>query len=144
MGDNSVSLPNPIDLTMPRPFRLNRTITSLMICLMGVVLCWGYLSQPVQAAHCRTLKGSKFEGKSVCIDWIKRSAKRYWEYQAVLSIDGVAQAKQTYDCRSRVIIEPDDTIISFKRNEPGSVVCDLYRERSKSMRLSDLSSPERS
>jgi hypothetical protein len=48
-----------------------------------------------------------------------------------------------YDCRSRIIVEPDDTAIAFGRNDPGAVVCDLFRERSKSMRLSDLSAPRR-
>jgi hypothetical protein len=93
-------------------------------------------TQSAHAAHCRTLKG-----QNVCIDWIKRSAKLYWEYQAVVSIDGKPQEKQVYDCRSRVIIDDQNTAFSFGKNDPGSVVCDLYRERSKSMRLSDLRGP---
>ncbi len=88
--------------------------------------------------HCRTLKDRR-----VCIDWIKRSAKRYWEYNATVSIAGVKQPTAVYDCLSRVIVEPDDTAIAFGRNDPGAVVCDLFRERSKSMRLSDLSAPRR-
>jgi hypothetical protein len=115
--------------------------SSLVSRLLRAVLVVGLLFTviwvaPAEAAHCRTLKG-----QNVCIDWIKRSAKLYWEYQAVVSIDGKPQEKQVYDCRSRVIIDDQNTAFSFGKNDPGSVVCDLYRERSKSMRLSDLRGP---
>jgi hypothetical protein len=123
---------------MPPSRRLQ--LRTLLSCLLGFWLSWTCLTTPVLAApfHCRTLKG-----KPVCIDWIKRSAKRYWEYEAVVTVDGKAQPKEIYDCRSRVIVDKDDTAFSFGRNDPGSVVCDLFRERSKSMRLSDLTSPKR-
>jgi hypothetical protein len=105
-----------------------------LVCLL---CCLTFGWTPVaEAAHCRTIKG-----KEICIASIRRSAKRYWEYQAIVAVAGVAQPRQVYDCRSRVIIEKDDTIFSFGRNDPGSVVCDLFRERSKSMRLSDLAAP---
>lgn len=113
--------------------------------LLPIFLCFtlllgnGAIAAPAAAAqHCRTLKD-----KPVCIAWIKRSAKRYWEYKATVTVNGVKQATAVYDCRSRVIVEPDDTAINFGKNDPGAVVCDLFRERSKSMRLSDLSAPRR-
>jgi hypothetical protein len=92
---------------------------------------------PAQAAHCRTVKG-----QPVCITSIKRSAKFYWQYRATLSIAGKNQPPANYDCRSRAIIDEYNTALSFKRTDPAAVVCDLFRERSKSMRLSDLSAPK--
>jgi hypothetical protein len=98
------------------------------------------LARPVQAAdfnHCETLKGQR-----ICITWIKRSAARYWEYRAAVTVDGKARPVENYDCRSRVTIEKDGTIFSFRKTEPGAVVCSLYRERSKSLRLTDLKAPK--
>jgi hypothetical protein len=103
-------------------------LLSLGLSLTGVA--------PAQAAYCQTLDGHK-----ICIVAIKRSANRYWEYQSTVSIDGQPQPSQVYDCRSRVIVEPDGTIFSFYRNDPGTVVCSLYRERSKSLQLFDLKAP---
>jgi hypothetical protein len=116
-----------------------RFLLTIFLCL-SLWLGDAPITAPAVAAplHCRTLKD-----KPVCIDWIKRSAKRYWEYNATVSIAGVKQPTAVYDCLSRVIVEPDDTAVSFGRNDPGAVVCDLFRERSKSMRLSDLSAPRR-
>jgi hypothetical protein len=122
--------------------RLATFMRFLLSIVLGLGLWLGHAvwALPVDAAplHCRTLKD-----KPVCIDWIKRSGKHYWEYKAIVSIAGVKQASAVYDCRSRIIVEPDDTAIAFGRNDPGAVVCDLFRERSKSMRLSDLSAPRR-
>jgi hypothetical protein len=115
---------------------LRSFLLSSLACLVFGLSLTGF-ARPVEAAvHCRTLKD-----KPVCIEWIKRSAKRYWEYKATVSIAGVKKPAAVYDCLSRVIVEPDDTAIAFGKNDPGAVVCDLFRERSKSMRLSDLSGP---
>ncbi|MBE9030132.1 hypothetical protein IQ266_10365 [filamentous cyanobacterium LEGE 11480] len=112
----------------------------LLAIFLGLSLLLGncITAAPATAAvqHCRIVKG-----KRVCIDRIKRSAKQYWVYKATLTVNGVKQAPAVYDCVSRVIVEPDDTIIHFGKNDPSAVVCDLFRERSKSMRLSDLSAP---
>jgi hypothetical protein len=86
--------------------RFNSLLTIGGLCLLWLGLLWIPTPDAI-AAHCRTVAG-----KQVCIAWIKRSAKRYWEYQAVLAIDGTNQPKA------------------------------VYRERSKSMRLSDLSAPK--
>ncbi|MFM2430816.1 MAG: hypothetical protein RLZZ511_2029 [Cyanobacteriota bacterium] len=116
-----------------------RTSLICLTCLTLACLTFsfiGFTASAEAAIRCRTLKG-----QPVCIEWIKRSAKRYWEYKATVSIAGVKQPAAVYDCLSRVIVEPDDTAIAFGKNDPGAVVCDLFRERSKSMRLSDLSGP---
>jgi hypothetical protein len=109
-----------------------RYFAALLLLLLSV-----WVAPPAQAAYCQTLNDHK-----ICIVTIKRSANRYWEYQSSVSIDGKAQPSQVYDCRSRVIVEPDGTIFSFYRNEPGTVVCSLYRERSKSLQLFDLKAPQ--
>jgi hypothetical protein len=117
--------------------RFKSLLTIGGLCLLWLGLLWIPTPDAI-AAHCRTV-----EGKQVCIAWIKRSAKRYWEYQAALAIEGKRQPKAVYDCRSRAIIDEYDTAIPFRFNDPAAVVCDLYRERSKSMRLSDLSAPKK-
>lgn len=46
------------------------------------------------ASVCRT------EGEQkICLVSIKRSAKYFWEYRVVLSIDGKKQAPEKFDCR---------------------------------------------
>ncbi len=108
----------------------------ILLLLLGALMRAG----PVQAAsfnHCETLKG-----KRICITWIKRSAARYWEYRAAVTVDGKARPVEDYDCRSRVTIDRDGTIFSFRKTEPGAVVCRLYQERSKSLRLTDLKAPK--
>jgi hypothetical protein len=109
-----------------------RYLAALWVLLLSLV--W---VPPAQAAYCQTLNDHK-----ICIVTIKRSANRYWEYQSTVSIDVQPQPRQVYDCRSRVIVEPDGTIFSFYRNDPGTVVCSLYRERSKSLQLFDLKAPQ--
>jgi hypothetical protein len=105
-----------------------------------VMVGWCFLTPSAEAAdlnHCETLKGQR-----ICITQIRRSAARYWEYTAVVTVDGKARPKERFDCRSRVTVEPDGTIFSFRRSEPGAVVCRLYQERSKSLRLMDLKAPK--
>lgn len=110
-----------------------------LIVLVMVLSVWiGPGAEAGGINHCEVLKG-----KQICITSIRRSAARYWEYMAAVTVDGVAKPKERFDCRSRVTIDPDGTIFSFRKGDPGAVVCRLYQERSKSMRLMDLKAPKR-
>jgi hypothetical protein len=124
--------------SFPASIAMRFLLTIVLCCSLWLGNCLTAAPAVAAPKHCRTLKE-----QPVCIDWIKRSAKRYWEYKATVTIAGVKQPTAVYDCLSRVIVEPDDTAVAFGRNDPGAVVCDLFRERSKSMRLSDLAAPRR-
>jgi hypothetical protein len=79
---------------------------------------------PAAADFCR-----KVDSTQICIVDIKRSAKNYWQYQALVSIDGIEQPSASYDCRARLITDPDGNMSSFRSRKDGSVVCSLYRSR---------------
>ncbi|MFB2978793.1 hypothetical protein [Microseira sp. BLCC-F43] len=64
------------------------------IALLLLVTLWFVLAHPAQASFCRTS-----DRRVICIKSIKRSAKNYWEYRAVVSIDGVARPLEVYNCR---------------------------------------------
>jgi hypothetical protein len=109
-----------------------RYLAALLLVVLAIAV-----ALPAEAAYCQS-----FQGQDVCIRWIKRSAKNYWEYRAAVSVNGKGQPVQVYDCRSRVIVDRDGTIFSFSRNDPGEVVCSLFKQRSKSLHLSDLTTPQ--
>lgn len=76
---------------------------------------------PVEAATCRNL-----DGHQVCIVEIKRSAKNFWEYRAIVSIDGRKRPREIYNCRDKYTIEYDKAVIPFKKNSPGELICSLF------------------
>ncbi len=66
--------------------------------------------------------------RQICIVEIKRSAKNFWEYQAVVSIDGEIRPQEKYNCRDRFLIQKDGTVKSFDNNDvAGNLVCRLYK-----------------
>jgi hypothetical protein len=77
---------------------------------------------PAYAEFCRGV-----EGLRICIVKIERSAKNYWQYQAMTSIDGIEQPLASYDCRERLITDFDGNMSSFRSRKDGSIVCSLYR-----------------
>jgi biopolymer transport protein ExbD len=77
---------------------------------------------PVEASSCR------YSGdRSICILTIKRSAKNYWEYRAVVSVDGVEKPIEVYNCRDRVKLQKDGTAVPFERDAAGDFVCRLFK-----------------
>jgi len=78
--------------------------------------------RPAQAAYCRTLEGHTF-----CLIDIQRSAKNYWEYRAIVSVDGVARPVEVYNCRDRFLTRQDGTQVSFEQEPASRLVCRLYR-----------------
>jgi hypothetical protein len=77
---------------------------------------------PARAEFCRQVDGHR-----ICIVRIERSAKNYWQYQAMASVDGVEQSVASYDCRERLITDPDGNMSSFRSRKDGNIVCSLYR-----------------
>ena len=79
---------------------------------------------PAQASSCRIVNGHE-----VCILRMKRSAKRYWEYRARVQVDGVRRPMERYDCRDRLRLPSDGTIVPYWQDESVDVVCALFKNR---------------
>jgi hypothetical protein len=73
------------------------------------------------ASSCRT-----FRGNEVCVLTQKRSAKRFWEYKAQVTVNGERQPLWVYNCRDRTKAERDGTVFEFDRDDPGDVICKVY------------------
>lgn len=72
-------------------------------------------------SSCRTFRGSE-----VCVLTQKRSAKRFWEYKAQVTVNGERQPLWVYNCRDRTKAERDGTVFEFDRDDPGDVICKVY------------------
>src|SRR5512146_2152208 len=62
-----------------------------------LVVMWVFLAGPspaLAALTCQT-EGSH----QLCLETAKRSAKYFWQYQAVVTVDGQPLPTQRYDCR---------------------------------------------
>ncbi|MBW4505397.1 MAG: hypothetical protein KME64_02625 [Scytonematopsis contorta HA4267-MV1] len=81
------------------------------------------IANPAAAATCRN-----FHGHKICIIDINRSAKNYYEYRASVSVDGIKQPLQTYNCRRKIKITPDGTISRFEPNDPGDLICSIFKK----------------
>ncbi|MBH8552639.1 hypothetical protein I8751_09670 [Nostocaceae cyanobacterium CENA357] len=64
----------------------------------------------------------------ICILSINRSAKNYWEYRASVSVDGVKNPNEVYNCRERVKVKRDRTVVSFGQNDPGELICSFFKK----------------
>lgn len=105
--------------------RLAMSGPGLAIALVIALACWGWAAPPAGAmATCRQANGHE-----VCIQRIKRSAKRYWEYKARVSVDGKQRPMELYDCRDRLRLPADGTIVPYWQDEAVDVVCALFRRR---------------
>lgn len=74
------------------------------------------------AAVCRN-----FDSHQICILSIKRSAKNYWEYTASVSVDNIKTPTQVYNCRDRLKILPDKTVVPFGQKDPGELICSFFK-----------------
>ena len=82
--------------------------------------------EPAQAVApiCKEIKGQQ-----VCIQKMKRSAKNYWEYWAIVEVEGHLRPKETYNCRDRVVIDSANILVPFTREIAGDFVCQLYVDK---------------
>jgi hypothetical protein len=108
---------------LPLPTWLFLGRKSLMILLIaGMVLL--SLCAPAQAAICRNI-----QGRRICEASLNRSAKNYWEYRAIVTIDGARQPQEIYNCRDLIRMQADGTVIPFTDGDPSPLVCRLYKKR---------------
>jgi len=77
---------------------------------------------PAEASFCR-----HSNEHSICILSIKRSAKNYWEYRAAVTVDGVERPIEVYNCRDRIRVRKDGTVVPFDPNSPGELICSFFQ-----------------
>lgn len=87
----------------------------LTLSLFAVVL-------PAEASFCR-----HSNDHLICILSIKRSAKNYWEYRATVNVDGVKRSIEVYNCRDRIRVRKDGTVVPFEPNGPGELICGFFQ-----------------
>lgn len=80
-------------------------------------------------AWAKTIRCEVSGTHEVCIHKIKRSAKKYWEYWASVSVDGDRRPVETYNCRDGVRVRRDGILIPFDRDVAGDLVCRLYVDK---------------
>lgn|GEM_PF-533015 len=80
-------------------------------------------AHPALAAFCQQSKDHQ-----ICILTIERSAKYYWEYRAVVSVDGVKQPIEIYNCRDRLKIQKDRTTVPFEPQGAGELICRFFKQ----------------
>ncbi|XQQ06039.1 MAG: hypothetical protein EDM05_67850 [Leptolyngbya sp. IPPAS B-1204] len=84
--------------------------------VLGLVLAF-ILPSPATAALCRTI-----EGQTICILEIKRSAKNYWEYRAVVKVNDEERPIEIYNCRDRIRVRQDGITVPFQSNGAGELI----------------------
>ncbi len=80
------------------------------------------IAQPAAAAFCRN-----YQGNSICILSIERSAKYYWEYRAAVKVNGTNRPVEIYNCRDRTRTKANGTV-SFDKNGAGDLICTVLNK----------------
>ncbi|WP_334893706.1 hypothetical protein [Nostoc sp.] len=83
---------------------------------------------PAFASVCRNydIDDRLHQHYQICIISINRSAKNYWEYRAAVSVDGVKRPTEVYNCRERVRVQNNGTILPFEHKDPGEMICSFF------------------
>ena len=69
-----------------------------------------------------------WSGHQVCVIRIKRSAKYYWKYRTILSVDNKKQPEIVYDCRYFSYWQPDKTKAYYDERPHGGSLRLVTRE----------------
>jgi hypothetical protein len=81
------------------------------------------VASPALAIVCRN-----YEGHKICILSIERSAKKYWEYRAAVSVDAVKTPVEIYNCRGRFKVQKDGSVTQFIENSSGEMICSFFKK----------------
>lgn len=96
-------------------------VVIVLLALPFAVWLLNFATTQAQAQTCRT-----FNGHQTCALSIRRSAARYWEYRTVVSIDGVKQPLELYNCRDRTrALASDGSLVPFLTGKTGDWICQL-------------------
>jgi hypothetical protein len=107
-------------------------VVIVLLALPFAVWAINVATAPAQANLCHV-----FNKHEVCAVSIRRSAARYWEYRTVVSIDGVRQPLELYNCRDRTrTLASDGTLIPFLKGKTGDWICQLTKP-SRSSQLTE-------
>ncbi len=98
-----------------------KNISAIALTLL-VLLCFS-IAQPAAAAFCRN-----YQGNSICLLSIERSAKYYWEYRAAVQVNGETRPVEIYNCRDRTRTKADGKIVSFEKNGAGNLICTVLNK----------------
>lgn len=109
----------------------------IVLVLLLLILSFS-LALSANASVCRN-----YDGHQICILSIKRSAKKYWEYRASVSIDGVKTPIEVYNCRDRIKIQKDGTTLLFQPQAPEEMICSFFQQPSSVILNILTDSPER-
>jgi hypothetical protein len=82
-----------------------------------------FFPSPAYASVCQN-----YDGHQVCILSINRSAKNYWEYRAIISVDGVKRPLEVYNCRQKIRIQQDGTVLPLANKDPGQLICNFFKK----------------
>jgi hypothetical protein len=94
------------------------------VCFFLLLISFFWIALPAEASVCRN-----YQGREICIVDIKRSAKNYWEYRVILSVDGEKKPLEVYNCRDRTTVKKDGIILGFEENNPGEIVCRFFNKK---------------
>ncbi|MEH1895769.1 MAG: hypothetical protein V7K94_10840 [Nostoc sp.] len=95
--------------------------------MLSLILCLS-AAYPAFASVCRNydVDDRLYQHHQICIISINRSAKNYWEYRAAVSVDGVKRPTEVYNCRERVKVQDNGTILPFEQKDPGEMICSFF------------------
>jgi hypothetical protein len=89
-----------------------------------------FAASPAFASVCRNY--DVYDGlrlrHQICILSINRSAKNYWEYKVAVSVDGDKRPTEVYNCRERVRVRQNGTILPFEQKGPGEMICSFFNK----------------
>jgi hypothetical protein len=93
---------------------------------MKRLFAWFFLlltiALPVYAERCR-----RVNNQEICVVSIRRSAKNYWEYRAIVKVDGEVKPLQIYDCRSKTTVQENKVLEIFEQDGTAEAVCSFFK-----------------
>lgn len=81
------------------------------------------IALPAKASVCRN-----YNGNSICILEIKRSAKYHWQYRASVSVNGKVKPIEIYNCREQIKIQKNGNRVPFSSNGAGQLICSILNK----------------
>ncbi|WP_353671744.1 hypothetical protein [Synechocystis sp. LKSZ1] len=110
---------------IPRLVRIPKFVVNLSACLLlaGYYSGLGWLGGSMAPAFAQ-VNLCRIEGPhTLCLETVKRSAKYPWEYRVVVTMDGIPQAPQRYNCRDRVKVNTDGYLEPLKSGGLAQRLC---------------------
>ncbi|AFY37498.1 hypothetical protein Lepto7376_1131 [[Leptolyngbya] sp. PCC 7376] len=91
----------------------------------GIVIAFGLMfcsAAPAIAVQCQTIGDQE-----ICLVSVKRSAKYYWQYRAVLKINGKQHPSERFDCHPRNTKTQGDR--QSLKDQKHAFVCNIIPKR---------------